>query len=555
MTNEARRVWGAFVGLYAWYSVTFYNFANSPLRVLAEAGAGANPQTLMMLFHIGLAVSVLLAFFFIQDSALQGAWPVWHVLHALAFCALLAVPFITHKRVLYAIICLAGLLSGLLVYRVMYSGFFFLPQMGLNRTVAVMYIFINGFVHLFAIVPESANPGLMYTVSMALLLVGSVFSLSYRGSTLLKRVELPETKVSVRFMLPMVLLIVGVQLCFSAYKTLVSPAMPETTQTAIYQVIPNAVTLVLIYILGERIRQGVYLHIFLALMTSAFIAFQILGASGRNVVETFMQPAYLCWDVMLFTYLANLFHRYGKHQARLKSVLAMFFMALAVSESATQYALNAFLFGNIARFGWMYAAIAGMIMLIPQITRVLEAAGVANTAEALPDPPAQEPPVPALTLDQKLESALCHLLPPERLTPRETEVLRQLLDKQDTDVIGYLLGISLNTVRSHVKHICEKFGVKSRLELLALAGPADTLDRLSPRELEVLALVADALSDDEIAESLFISTTTVRTHIHNMTKKYGVGSRRELVQCYRGDIPSDGAPQGGDRPPPVAPPF
>ncbi|MFB7373705.1 response regulator [Streptomyces sp. NPDC056222] len=55
-------------------------------------------------------------------------------------------------------------------------------------------------------------------------------------------------------------------------------------------------------------------------------------------------------------------------------------------------------------------------------------------------------------------------------------------------------------------------------------------DGLTERETEVLRLVADGLSNQEIARRLGISTATVKTHINNLFAKIGV---RDRVQAVR----------------------
>jgi len=55
------------------------------------------------------------------------------------------------------------------------------------------------------------------------------------------------------------------------------------------------------------------------------------------------------------------------------------------------------------------------------------------------------------------------------------------------------------------------------------------LDRLSPREAEVLRLVARGCSNTEIAHSLVIADTTVKTHIMRIGQKLGVRDRTQLV--------------------------
>ena len=56
-----------------------------------------------------------------------------------------------------------------------------------------------------------------------------------------------------------------------------------------------------------------------------------------------------------------------------------------------------------------------------------------------------------------------------------------------------------------------------------------TLDPLTVREEEVLELILSGKSNREIAEALFISESTVKTHVRNIFSKYDVGSRAELI--------------------------
>jgi DNA-binding NarL/FixJ family response regulator len=55
------------------------------------------------------------------------------------------------------------------------------------------------------------------------------------------------------------------------------------------------------------------------------------------------------------------------------------------------------------------------------------------------------------------------------------------------------------------------------------------LGGLTDREREVLALVAHGLSNDEIAERLYLSPLTVKTHINRAMTKLGVRDRAQLV--------------------------
>ncbi len=55
------------------------------------------------------------------------------------------------------------------------------------------------------------------------------------------------------------------------------------------------------------------------------------------------------------------------------------------------------------------------------------------------------------------------------------------------------------------------------------------LDHLSKREIEVLKEVAAGLSNDEIAEKLHISATTIRSHRSNLLLKTGTNNTASLI--------------------------
>jgi LuxR family maltose regulon positive regulatory protein len=56
------------------------------------------------------------------------------------------------------------------------------------------------------------------------------------------------------------------------------------------------------------------------------------------------------------------------------------------------------------------------------------------------------------------------------------------------------------------------------------------VESLTNREIEILSLLAQRLSNREIAENLFISSLTVKKHLSNIHQKLSVSSRRQAVE-------------------------
>ncbi|MFE3518745.1 response regulator [Streptomyces sp. NPDC059166] len=68
----------------------------------------------------------------------------------------------------------------------------------------------------------------------------------------------------------------------------------------------------------------------------------------------------------------------------------------------------------------------------------------------------------------------------------------------------------------------------------AAPAPGELPDGLTAREAEVLVLIADGLSNTEIARTLHISRATVKTHINNLFAKTGARDRTGAVRYAYG---------------------
>ena len=55
-------------------------------------------------------------------------------------------------------------------------------------------------------------------------------------------------------------------------------------------------------------------------------------------------------------------------------------------------------------------------------------------------------------------------------------------------------------------------------------------ESLSKREIEIIVLVSEGLSNKEIAEKLFLSTKTIKSHLYNIYQKLNVSNRRQAAE-------------------------
>jgi DNA-binding NarL/FixJ family response regulator len=90
------------------------------------------------------------------------------------------------------------------------------------------------------------------------------------------------------------------------------------------------------------------------------------------------------------------------------------------------------------------------------------------------------------------------------------------------------------------RRLIEEFA--RRPEPGAAAAAASALDQLTEREREVLETVARGHSNAEIAEELYVSHATVKTHISRLLMKLGARDRAQLVMiAYETGLVAPGA--------------
>jgi len=88
----------------------------------------------------------------------------------------------------------------------------------------------------------------------------------------------------------------------------------------------------------------------------------------------------------------------------------------------------------------------------------------------------------------------------------------------------------LNNSESSSPH---RSGYAGKVAPAAAEAGADLVETLTPKELEVLGHLEELLTTEEIAEKMFVSVNTVRTHVRSILRKLGVSRRNAAVRKAR----------------------
>ena len=95
-------------------------------------------------------------------------------------------------------------------------------------------------------------------------------------------------------------------------------------------------------------------------------------------------------------------------------------------------------------------------------------------------------------------------------------------------VAGIWLGLTLTRREVIVREVA----VPASAPFVPNTARIETLG-ITPRELEVLHLIAEGLSTKEMADRLFVSENTVKTHISRVLDKLGASRRTQAVQLAK----------------------
>jgi DNA-binding NarL/FixJ family response regulator len=181
----------------------------------------------------------------------------------------------------------------------------------------------------------------------------------------------------------------------------------------------------------------------------------------------------------------------------------------------------------------------------PDLTVVGEAG---TGAEALRQAEELDPDVVVMDLAMP---DLGGLAAPRRLTERglRARVLVLTMSEDDENVFaalcagaaGYLVkGADAEQVVSAVRAVAQGhavFGPQLAVRMLTfftVPQARETPPGLSPREAEVLGLLADGLTNQEIGRALYISPITVRNHVSSIFAKLQVTNRRQAMLRVHG---------------------
>jgi DNA-binding CsgD family transcriptional regulator len=240
-----------------------------------------------------------------------------------------------------------------------------------------------------------------------------------------------------------------------------------------YRYLPYVAVLLIIRHFGERLQRYFLIYMGISLLGLAFVSFALNYQGTASMILTFVliQAAFASLDLYIWTTLGDLAFIYGTPFKFFGFVLAAMLSSILAGELITIEFLKLGEYPRKLTALFAAAAIFLTYTVIPWLNELIQKdlyrifssdkkfAAVARYDEdaAMENGMGQSP----------FDLAVNLLLPGQKLTPREMEIVALLLKGLINKEIAAQLMISENTLKTHLRNIYKKFAVLQKRELLS----------------------------------------------------------------------------------------
>jgi len=224
------------------------------------------------------------------------------------------------------------------------------------------------------------------------------------------------------------------------------------------------------YIFGERLQRYFPIYMAVSLLGMAYISFALLSdlTAGFFLTASMFEAAFAMLDLFIWVTLGSLaflykapFQFFGLAlAANLSGIILGDFFGELLLESGESIRLMTAIFASLSIFA--------VFIIVPWLNQQVEK----NLPQALEGSTIS----PLLSGSGQPAHLEAHLIPGEKLTPREIEIIALILKGYTNKDIAEKLFVSPNTIKTHLKNIYYKFGVNKKKDLIILSSKGHLID-------------------------------------------------------------------------------
>lgn len=301
------------------------------------------------------------------------------------------------------------------------------------------------------------NPNILYIEALGSLVLSLWFTLQCDYSFTLekrqKELKVPKTLMMLLCVIVLVLFINGGLMYGIIFPTFTGYDL----FTRLLREPTYIMTLIVVMAFAGRIKKTLPIYFGCALMGFAFIAFKMFQTSmtGFILTEVFFQSGMAMLDLFLWFILAEIAYVYGKPGIIFGLGLTANVLAVFIGGWTGELLLNNVqdIYSVTAVYAW--GTISTVLFLAPFLTERLDRDLAGKISKSLTDA-------------EKTEFDLEIIPNNQNLTAKERELIHLTLDGMTNKEIAAQMGITENTVKTHLKHIYAKTGILNKNQLLAM---------------------------------------------------------------------------------------
>jgi len=417
--------------------------------------------SLFLVFAVAHALTYLSGGFFIKNHQLCLKMMIVSLVVTLFTNASLFLPFDILWLPAMAVLGIASAIY-ILGWCCFYS--LFIPNVGRLKLMAAVIIWGNVILIIFNLLADLLPGQVLLALVLLPLAAAGLVLFRYDFSYL----QLPK-KIKEAFLIPRSLLIIICLFVLAVYLNgglmfnIILPSLDVGVPFSLYyRFVPYIIFLLFMYLYGERLQKYFPIYVAVSLLGLAFISFALFSevTAGFFLTTGLLEAAFAMIDLFVWVILGSLAFIY-------KAPFKFFGLALAANLGGIILGdlLGEYLLQTEGSVRLMTAIIASMsifvvILIIPWLNQQTEK----NLPQVVKDD----------TLNYSLPESVNHkmleayLLPGEKLTPREIEVTMLILKGYTNDDMAKKLFVTSETMKTHLKNIYDKFGVKKKNELILL---------------------------------------------------------------------------------------
>lgn len=286
-----------------------------------------------------------------------------------------------------------------------------------------------------------------------------------------------SNRINIAYLALLSLFVFGLYINAGFIYTVMQPSFVDSTQLLPY--ISYISTLLLFYFFAKKLTVSLLAYWGISILGLSFVAFVLFEKAQLSILlsRTLIDAAYATIDLFVWVLLAIIAYKYRQPYKVFGFVLGSMLLSIIIGNVLSD---------NILALDTNYQELIGIFAIVP-IFLTLLILPIINSAvknewtskPTIPDNVTEDnQQADSYSEDILLQNLLQHIEFGAKLTEREVEIVGLIIKGQKNNEIAEMLFITNNTLKTHLRNIYAKFSVNRKIDLISLTLKKDNTTEL-----------------------------------------------------------------------------